>query len=51
MVILQVFTENLEIKYKSTFFSKATVFYIFSGIISIIIPYLIAYHTEGRYLT
>lgn len=48
MVIVQVFSENVKIKYKSTFFSKATVFSIVTGVICLIIPYLIAYQTESK---
>lgn len=48
MVVVQVFSENLKVKYKSTLFSKATVFSTFSRITAFIVPYLIAYQTEGK---
>lgn len=47
MLIVQVFSENVKIKYKTTFFSKATCFSILTGILSLIVPYLLAYQTEG----
>lgn len=47
MVVLQVFTENVKIKYKSTILSKATFFTVLTGIISLIVPYIIACKTEG----
>lgn len=47
MLIVQVFSENVKIKYKTTLFSKATCFSMLTGIISVIVPYLIAYQTEG----
>lgn len=47
MVVLQVFSENIKIKYKSTLLSKATCLLLLTGIISLVVPYIIACKTEG----
>lgn len=47
MVVLQVFSENIKIKYKSTLLSKATFLSLLTGITSIVVPYIIACKTDG----
>lgn len=48
MVVVEVYSESIKIKYKSTFLSKATVFSVISSIVSILVPYFIAVQTEGK---
>lgn len=50
MVVVQVFSENIKVKYKSTLLSKATLFSAICCLISLIVPYLIACKTEGVFV-
>lgn len=47
MAIIQVHSENIEIKYKSTLISKAFLFSIINVLLKLILPFIIAYCTGG----
>lgn len=47
MVIMQVYSECIKIKYKSTLLSKATICLITTRVVSILVPYLIVLYTQG----
>ncbi|XP_057671454.1 transmembrane protein 231-like [Diorhabda carinulata] len=50
MVVLEVFTKSIKIKYKSTLVSKATFVALIIWSLRIILPFLIAYKTGGLWL-
>ena len=45
-----VFTNPVNLKYKTVICSKATAFYILCCLLTIIPPLLVAYRSEGNYL-
>ncbi|XP_044266702.1 transmembrane protein 231 [Tribolium madens] len=50
MVVLEVFTKNLKISYKSTLLSKASVLALIFGILSLVLPFIFAYKSKGLWL-
>lgn len=49
MVFIEVYSKNEKIIYKSGLLYKATFIHLFFGIFSIIIPYVLAYHSGGNF--
>lgn len=50
MVLLEVYTKNLKDKYKTTLFSKTTLFAIILTAIKVVVPFLLAYRSKGKCL-
>ncbi|KAG7311370.1 hypothetical protein JYU34_002409 [Plutella xylostella] len=50
MALYKLFSCNLEVTYKSYFLSKAMIFTLFTTIINIILPFIIAYRGRGFWL-
>jgi hypothetical protein len=48
MVILEVFSKNIVISYKSTFVSKATLLTLTFGVVTVVLPFVIAYKSKGK---
>lgn len=49
MVILEVYSKCLKVKYKTRLCSRATIFTVLTTIISIVIPFIFAYNSRGMY--
>ncbi|XP_053602737.1 transmembrane protein 231 [Plodia interpunctella] len=50
MVLYKLFSHNVEIQYKSCLLSKAMLFTIFTTLLNIILPFIIAYRSRGFWL-
>ncbi|XP_068621351.1 transmembrane protein 231-like [Battus philenor] len=50
MGLYQLYSHNAEIKYKSYFFSKATLFTSITTLMNVILPFLVAYRSRGFWL-
>ncbi|XP_063902389.1 transmembrane protein 231 [Zophobas morio] len=50
MVILDVFVKNINITYKSTLFSKATLLTLIFGIMCVVLPFIFAYKSKGFWI-
>ncbi|KYB27174.1 Transmembrane protein 231-like Protein [Tribolium castaneum] len=50
MVVLEVFTKNIKISYKSTLLSKASVLALIFGVLSLVLPFIFAYKSKGLWL-
>ncbi|XP_068902787.1 transmembrane protein 231 [Tenebrio molitor] len=50
MVILEVFSKNIVISYKSTFVSKATLLALTFGVVTVVLPFVIAYKSKGFWI-
>nr|CAI5862383.1 unnamed protein product [Callosobruchus analis] len=50
MVVLEVFSKSIQIKYKSTLLSKAALVKVVTALTSIILPFVLAYKSGGFWL-
>lgn len=49
MRLYTLFSQNVKIKYKGTFFSKAMIFASITTALSVVIPFMIAKESRGKY--
>lgn len=49
MVLVEVYSKNLEDKYKTRLFSKTTLFAIILTITKILVPFFLAYRSKGKH--